>query len=79
MSSATVTRGCDPGVRERSLFDDFPGGEPMLAELIASVWEGLAVHGTSPCPVCGGAMRARYGPHSRPVDGRCAACGATLS
>lgn len=79
MSIATIPRRCGPGARERSLFDDILGGEPTLAELIAGVWEGLAVQGTSRCPICGGAMQARYGAHSRPVDGRCASCGATLS
>ena len=79
MSSATALRHCAPGATERSLFDEAMGGEPTLEELIAGVWEGLAVHGTSSCPVCGAAMTARYGVHARPVDGRCATCGATLA
>jgi hypothetical protein len=79
VSAATVVRRCGPGAAERSLFDEAMGGEPTLEELIAGVWEGLAVHGTSSCPVCGAEMKARFGAHARPVDGRCAGCGATLA
>ena len=79
MSAATAVRRCAPAATERSLFDEAMGGEPTLAELIAGVWEGLAVHGTSSCPVCGAEMEARYGVHARPVDGRCASCGSTLA
>ena len=79
MSTATAPQRCAPGTREGSLFEDVVGGEPTLEELIASVWEGLAVHGTAPCPACGATMQARYGAHSRPVDGCCAECGATVS
>ena len=79
MSTATIPRRCEPGAHERSLFDDTLGGEPTLAEVIAGVWEGLAVRGSSPCPVCGAVMEARYGAHTRHVDGRCTVCGATLS
>jgi hypothetical protein len=78
VSTATAIRRCDPGATERSLFDETMGGEPTLEELIAGVWEGLAVHGTSSCPVCGAEMEARYGVHARPVDGRCASCGTTI-
>jgi hypothetical protein len=82
VSAATVLRRCTPGATERSLFDEPMGGESnrtTLEELIAGVWEGLAVRGTSSCPVCGAAMEARYGAHARPVDGSCASCGATLA
>jgi hypothetical protein len=82
MSAATAVRRCAPGAAERSLFDEPMGGEPSratLEELIAGVWEGLVVHGASLCPVCGATMKARYGAHSRPVDGRCGACGTTLA
>ena len=79
VSSATAIGRSVPGSAERSLFDEPIGGEPTLEELIAGVWEGLAVHGTSSCPVCGEAMEARFGAHARPVDGRCASCGATLA
>jgi hypothetical protein len=82
VSTATVIRRCTPGATERSLFDGPMGGGSdgtTLEELIAGVWEGLAVRGTSSCPVCGAAMEARYGAHARPVDGRCTSCGATLA
>lgn len=82
MSTATAVRRCDPGATERSLFDEAMGGEPnrtTLEELIACVWEGLAVRGTSACPICGAEMEARYGVHARPVDGRCSSCGTTLA
>jgi hypothetical protein len=81
VSAATVIRRCTPGATERSLFDEPTGAEPnrtTLEELIAGVWEGLAVRGNSSCPVCGAAMEARYGAHAQPVDGRCVSCGATL-
>jgi tRNA(Ile2) C34 agmatinyltransferase TiaS len=79
VSAATVIRRCTPEAAERSLFDEPMGGETTLEELIAGVWEGLAVHGTSSCPVCGAQMEARHGAHARPVDGRCASCGTTLA
>jgi len=82
VSATTVVRRCAPGGADRSLFEEPIGGEPnrtTLEDLIAGVWEGLAVHGTSPCPVCGAAMQARFGAHARPVDGRCGSCGATLA
>jgi hypothetical protein len=78
VSAATVIRRCTPGATERSLFDEAMGGEPTLEDLIAGVWEGLAVRGTSSCPGCGAELAARFGAHSRPVDGRCTSCGATL-
>jgi hypothetical protein len=82
VSAATVIRRCTPEAADRPLFDEPTGGErkrTTLEELIAGVWEGLAVRGTSSCPVCGAAMEARYGAHARPVDGRCVSCGATLA
>jgi hypothetical protein len=79
VSTATAVRRCAPEAATRPLFDEAMGGEPTLEELIAGVWEGLAVHGTSSCPVCGAAMEARFGAHAGPVDGRCTSCGATLS
>jgi hypothetical protein len=64
--------------RSPSLFDG-PGGEPTLDDLVAGVWEGLTVHATVGCPVCGGEMHPQYGAHSRPIGGRCAGCGAALT
>ena len=79
MSAATAFRRCTPEATEGSLFDEPTDDRPTLGELIAGVWEGLAVRGTSSCPVCGAAMEARFGAHAQPVDGRCRACGTTLS
>jgi hypothetical protein len=70
MSTALATRPL-------SLFDG-PGGEPTLDELIAGVWEGLTVHGTVSCPVCGETMRPQYAHQSRPIGGRCDACDSVL-
>jgi hypothetical protein len=61
-----------------SLFDG-PGGEPTLDELLSGVWEGLAVHATVPCPVCGEEMKPQYAAHARPIGGRCTGCETTLS
>jgi hypothetical protein len=60
-----------------SLFDGV-GGEPTLDELLVGVWEGLAVHRTMSCPVCGAEMRPDYGAHALPIGGRCAGCDAQL-
>ncbi len=49
-----------------------------LEKLIMGTWEGL-VRGTSLCPVCGGRLEPQLGAHARPVAGRCADCGSTLS
>jgi hypothetical protein len=61
-----------------SLFDDL-GGEPTLDELLVGVWEGLTAHSATACPACAGRMEPEYGPHSRPIGGRCRSCGSTLS
>ena len=78
MSSAVALRGSDAGSRELSLFDG-PGGEPTLDDLLAGVWEGLTAQRDVVCPVCGEAMRPEVGAAARPVVGRCAACGTSLS
>ena len=70
MTAALVTRA-------PSLFDGL-GGEPTLEDLVSGVWEGLTVHATVTCPVCGDEMRPQYAAHSRPVGGRCNGCGSTL-
>lgn len=55
------------------------GGEPTLAAVVAGAWEGLAVRGAAPCPVCvRGVLRARYGPGSVPVAGSCTSCGSAV-
>ncbi len=51
---------------------------PTLDELIVGVWEGLEARHTAACPVCGGAMTARFGSGHRPVGGRCGDCGSAL-
>ena len=54
-------------------------GERALDEVIVRVWEELTAHRGVACPVCGGEMGPEYGAQARPIRGRCAACGATLS
>ena len=51
---------------------------PTLDELIVGVWEGLDARHTATCPVCSGAMTARFGSGHRPVGGRCGDCGSAL-
>jgi hypothetical protein len=64
--------------RAPSLFDA-AGGEPTLDDLLVGVWEGLTARAVVECPVCGDELRPVYGPHSRPVGGRCVGCASTLS
>jgi hypothetical protein len=53
-------------------------GRRTLDELIVGVWEDLSAHRPAGCPVCGEAMRPRYGSGPAPVGGRCGGCGSTL-
>lgn len=53
-------------------------GGRTLDELIVGVWEDLTALHAVDCPVCGAAMRPRYGSGPKPVGGRCTACGSTL-
>lgn len=39
-----------------------PHGEPTLDDLVAGVWEELAVRGLARCPLCGGEMQAEVTP-----------------
>jgi hypothetical protein len=55
------------------------GGGPMLDDLVAGLWEGLAAHRVVECPVCSAPMRPEYGVHALPIAGRCEGCGSTLS
>jgi hypothetical protein len=64
--------------RSPSLFDAV-GGEPTLDDLLVGVWEGLTAHRAVECPLCGDEFRPEYGAHARPVGGRCAGCGSSLS
>jgi hypothetical protein len=61
-----------------SLFDGL-GGEPTLDVLIAGAWEGLALHRSVACPLCGGELRPEYGANRRPRGGRCSSCDTRLS
>jgi hypothetical protein len=60
-----------------TLFDD-AGGEPTLDDLLIDVWEGLALHKSVECLVCGESMTPEYGAHALPIGGRCQGCGTTL-
>ena len=53
-------------------------GRRTLDELIVGVWEDLTAHHAAACPVCGEAMRPRYGSGPAPVGGRCTGCGSTM-
>ncbi|MEA2289808.1 MAG: hypothetical protein QOD55_1805 [Solirubrobacteraceae bacterium] len=53
-------------------------GRRTLDELIVGVWEDLTAHHAAACPVCGAAMRPRYGSGPAPVGGRCTGCDSTL-
>jgi hypothetical protein len=53
-------------------------GRRTLDELIVGVWEDLSAHRPAGCPVCGEAMRPRYGSGPAPVGGRCTGCGSTI-
>jgi hypothetical protein len=79
VSAAVALRRSEPGSRRRSLFDEVASVEPTLQELLARVWEGLAVTGSAACPVCGEAMEADSGAGGVAAGGRCTACGSTLS
>jgi hypothetical protein len=80
-----------PGSRSEtlSLFDG-EGDEPTLDDVLAGVWEGLAVRGTAACPICGGPIEASYGGRDdegpraggragAPESARCTSCGSSLS
>ena len=54
------------------------GGGPTLDDLVAEIWEVLAAESAAPCPVCGGALIARYGAGPAPVAARCRDCGSEL-
>jgi hypothetical protein len=45
-----------------SPMSESPYGEPTLDDLVAGVWEELAVRGLTRCPVCGGEMQAEVTP-----------------
>ena len=80
MTSAVALRRDAPTRTAPSLFDGVLGGEPTLADVVASVWEGLATHGRAACPVCGApAMEAESragGAGER--GGSCRVCGSRI-
>ena len=78
MTAAVALRRAEPASRTPSLFDEVGSGEPMLDELLSSVWEGLAVRGRATCPVCQAPMEVPGAGDAR-THGRCVACGSTLS
>jgi hypothetical protein len=45
-----------------SPMSESPYGEPTLDDLVAGVWEELAVRGLARCPICGGEMHAGITP-----------------
>jgi hypothetical protein len=59
-----------PSVSEFSAHDtrlwmpmsESPHGEQTLDDLVAGVWEELAVRGLARCPLCGGEMHAEVTP-----------------
>jgi len=55
------------------------GVEPTLDDVIVGLWTRLSGHETVRCPVCEGEMMPEYGPHTRPVAGRCRVCGSAIS
>jgi hypothetical protein len=55
------------------------GGEPSLDIMVSGMWEGLAVHRSVDCPLCGAEIVPVYGVHHRPIGGRCRGCATTLS
>jgi tRNA(Ile2) C34 agmatinyltransferase TiaS len=55
------------------------GAVRRLEHAITRVWQQLASRVDVECPVCGGRMEPRYGAGARPIGGRCADCGSSLS
>jgi hypothetical protein len=76
---AAAETGRDAAAAEASwTLDGTTGGGPMLDDLVAGVWEGLAAHRVVQCPVCAAEMTPEYGAHALPIGGRCGSCGSTL-
>ena len=49
-----------------------------LDDVLSGAWEALSRHESAACPICGGAMRPRYGSGPVPTGGRCGGCSTTL-
>ena len=62
------------------LFAQAIAGHPTTGgdDLITGVWEGLAVHNSVHCPVCGGTMVSRSAARADVREGGCGDCGAKL-
>ena len=45
-----------------------------LEDVLSRAWEDLSAHRTAACPICDGAMLARYGSGPSAVGGRCGDC-----
>lgn len=54
------------------------GDGPTLDEVLVGVWEGLAAHRASACPVCPGTLRAARPSAGEGLLGRCERCGTEL-
>lgn len=57
--------GSELTARDTSLrgpMSESPHGEQTLDDLVAGVWEELAVRGLARCPLCGGEMHAEVTP-----------------
>ena len=54
-------------------------GALTLDQLIAGIWEGLAMDGVVRCPACHGRMKAHAAIQGEAVGGDCLDCGAQLS
>jgi hypothetical protein len=50
-----------------------------LDDVLSGAWEALGRHESAACPVCGGAMRPRYGSGPVPAGGRCTSCSTVLA
>jgi hypothetical protein len=76
---ATAESARHAGVASSSrTLDGTRGGGPMLDDLVAGLWEGLAAHRVVQCLVCAAEMGPEYGAHALPIGGRCDSCGSTL-
>jgi hypothetical protein len=73
-ASAAARRGATVGARCEE-----PRVQVALEVAVFEAWEALSAHSITSCLVCGGRMAPRYGSAARPLGGRCADCGTTLS
>ena len=50
-----------------------------LDDVLSGAWEGLSTAACATCPVCAGALAARWSAGAGVVGGRCRDCGSELS